>query len=381
MKNILLSTVALVAFAGAAAADVSWSGAATLGYNDDLEDGVYADVDIDIALSQELNNGWTAAAKFGFELVDGGGATLDNGNFSEDNNIVISLTNDMYGLYLGDVAFAAETHWSGVTNMAEDGFSEADGETALRFDATFGAISASLSGVLDSDRADFDTDGDDDTTSVGFTAGTPTGDLEQLALGVSGDLGAVSFTAVYQAEWEGSTQSDNTAGGGAVVSAFDNGDFSEDEMFGLSGSMAFSGADVTLAYAKNNTSGESSTGAEVSYPMGAVTLGAFYVSESASDDNYGATVAYAEGDLSVKAWVHDGNDEDYGVNIAYAMGDWGLYVGGSDDDGAYVAGELDLGGGASFTVSYANDEDSSDNDEIGPQEYLQGTTLAVSLSF
>ncbi|WP_114286383.1 porin [Candidatus Halocynthiibacter alkanivorans] len=351
MKNILLSTVALVAFAGAAAADVSWSGAATLGYNDDLEDGVYADVDIDIALSQELNNGWTAAAKFGFELVDNG-VSGSNG-FQADENILISLTNDMYGLYFGDTEFAAVSYFSGVTNMQNDNFSEEDGEDVLKLTATYGMISGGLSYAYLTDTA----------------AGTGDSDeLQQLSLGVSAEFSGVTVTAA----WQDATTVDFNAS---------NGDFTNGEVFGLSVSSSFSGADITLAYANDKAADNNSTGIEVSYPMGAVTLGAFYVSETNTDDNFGATVAYSEGDLSVKAWVHDGTDEDYGVNIAYAMGDWGLYVGGSDDDGAYVAGELDLGGGASFTVSYANDEDKSDNDEIGPQEYLQGTTLALSLSF
>jgi outer membrane protein OmpU len=373
MKKILLSTAALVAFAGAAAADVSWTGAATLGYNDELEDGLYADVDIDIKLSQELNNGWTAAAKFGFELVDGGGASLTNGDFSADSNIVISLSNDMYGLYVGDTAFAAETHWSGVTNMNSDDFSEADGETALRLDATYGGVSASLSGVVDNDRT---IDGDDDGTDDPAITGT--GDLQQLALGVSGDFSGIGFTVAYQEEWDGATTVGSTDG---ATYAFDNGDFDTDEVLGLSVSGSFSGADVTLAYSNNQTEDANSTGLEVSYPVGAVTLGAFYVAESVGDDNYGATVAYAEGDLSVKAWVHDGSDEDYGINIAYGMGDWGVFVGGSDDDGAYIGGELDLGNGASFVVSFADDEDDATNDEIGPQEYLNGTTIAVSLAF
>ena len=361
MKNILLSSVALVAFAGAAAADVSWSGAGTLGYNDDLEDGVYADFDLDVSLSQELNNGWTAAVKFGFELADE--QSSGSNGFQADNNLLVSLTNDMYGLYFGDTEFAAVSYWNGVTNMQSDDFSEEDGEDVLKLTASYGMISGGLSYAYVRDVA----------------AGTGTGEeLQQLSVGVSAEFSGVTVTAAWQDE--------TLYAGGAVSTANpngkgDNGDFNTGEVFGLSASTSFSGADITLAYANDKGADSNSTGLSVSYPMGAVTLGAFYVSESETDDNYGATVAYSEGDLSVKAWVHDGNDEDYGVNIAYAMGDWGLYVGGSDDDGAYVAGELDLGGGASFTVSYADDEDKSDNDEIGPQEYLQGTTLAVSFSF
>jgi outer membrane protein OmpU len=390
MKKILLSSAALVAFAGAAAADVSWTGAATFGYNDDLESGLYADVDIDVKMSQELNNGWTAAAKFGFELVDGdgsaGAASLTNGDFSADGNILISLTSDMGGVYLGDTAFAAETYWSGVTNMAEDSFSEADGETVLRGEVKYGNVTAGVSALVDNANVaagayDADTSVDsvvdgDPTNDADGTAVTASGDLVQLSFGAMADLGGFSVAVGYQEEWNGAV-----GDGGYVQATVDNGDLTLNEVFGVSVSTSFSGADLTLAYAKDNTDGDDSLGAEVAYPMGAVTLGAFYVAESAGDDRYGITAAYAEGDLSVKGWVHDGGDEDFGVNIAYGMGDWGVFVGGSDDDGAYIGGELDLGNGASFTVSFANDDDDASNDEIGPQEYLHGTTVAVSLSF
>ncbi len=61
MKRILLTSTALVAFAGAAAADVTWSGTAGLGYNDDIDDGFYVDGDLDVTMSQELDNGVTVS--------------------------------------------------------------------------------------------------------------------------------------------------------------------------------------------------------------------------------------------------------------------------------------------------------------------------------
>ena len=52
MKSILLTTTAIVAFAGAAFADghtsVGFSGDASLGHNDDIENGFYWDVNVDV---------------------------------------------------------------------------------------------------------------------------------------------------------------------------------------------------------------------------------------------------------------------------------------------------------------------------------------------
>ena len=70
---ILLASVALTAFAGAAAAEVSFSGSATLGYNDDNgrlannatfgdHNGFYSDLNVDVALSATLDNGITVSA-------------------------------------------------------------------------------------------------------------------------------------------------------------------------------------------------------------------------------------------------------------------------------------------------------------------------------
>lgn len=359
MKSILLTSTALVGLAGAAAADVSWSGAATLGYNDDIRDGVYADVDLDVSLSTELNNGVTAAAKFGFELADDRGPENAGGNdFVADNNILLSLTSDAGGLYYGDTAYAAETYWSGVTNMAQDGFSEQDGETVLRGEFVLGGITAGASYFADN-----------------VAQGAGSDELRQLSVGAAGDFGGFSFTAAYQEE-------DDLGGNG-------NGDYNPSEVLGISVGTSLAGADLTLAYASSND--EDSIGVEVAYPVGDVTLTAFYVAESAdlTDDDgeevsgsYGVMADYASGPLSAKAWFHGGADEDVGINLGYDLGNGlALYAGYSDDDGQYAAGEYDLGGGAKLTVAYAEDEDNATNDEIGPNEYLHGTTVAVSMSF
>ncbi|MBQ1203228.1 MAG: porin, partial [Loktanella sp.] len=150
MKSILLTTTALVAFAGAAVAEVSFSGSATLGYNDSdpaIENqGFYWDGHLDVSLSQELDNGVTAGVTFDFDFADAPnlGETLAGTDF------VLSLTTENAGLFFGDVGFAAEKHWVATGSMVADGFSEADGETAIRGDVNFGGVDASVSYVLDS---------------------------------------------------------------------------------------------------------------------------------------------------------------------------------------------------------------------------------------
>ena len=51
MKHVLFTTTALVALSGAAMADVTWSGSASLGYNDGHQDGTPDGINGDIDLA------------------------------------------------------------------------------------------------------------------------------------------------------------------------------------------------------------------------------------------------------------------------------------------------------------------------------------------
>ncbi|MBU2936017.1 MULTISPECIES: porin [Pacificibacter] len=361
MKKILLSSAAIVAFAGAASADVSFSGSATLGYNDDHTDGIYADVDLDVTMSQELNNGWTAAVTYGFELEEF--SSNNDDDFTSDDNLTLSLTNGTYALTFGDTQYAAVEYFSGVSEMDEDNFSEVDGEDVLKISGAFGGVEAAVSTGVD----------------------TITGETFQTSFGVKGSFGNVSFSAAYQ---------EATTALGVSADAIGNGDYTYEEIFALAVGTSFGGADVTVAYA--DSEGESSTGIEVAYPVGDITLGAFYVSETAADDNYGVSVAYAANAIEAKAYYKSLNGSDeYGLGGSYTMDDLVLTVGyvdgdslTDDDFGTYFVAEYDLGGGASVLASYADQTNAiaaSDNDDIdtvvGGYELLEGATVALSLSF
>ena len=393
MKSILLTTTAIVAFAGAAAADghtsIGFSGSATLGYNDgeetvvaiDGEDGFYWSANLGINMSATLDNGVTAGAVFDIELDDEGdgnsiAGTNDFNLVSSD--VVLSLTTDTAGLYLGDTAFAAETQWSGAGDMEADAFSEADGEVALRGDVMIGGVSASVSYAL--------------ATSNGLVIGdaplTAGDSFDQLSLGASGDLGMFNFAVAYQAE----ADNDWTPGG--------NGDFTNNQVFGVSAGASVAGADISVAYAQWDgapTDADpdeklTSIGVQVAYPFGPVTATAYYVAEDNeagdADDNYGVTVAYADGPIAVTGKIRNeqGRDE-WNIDGSYDVGNGLTVLAGAlnenegDDADYYVGGTYDLGGGAELLVMYAADEDEDQSDEIGAGEYLPGTTVEVSFSF
>ena len=373
MKSILLASASVLAFAGAAAAEVDFSASATLGYNDseragfaeDDHQGFYWDASIDVTLSQTLDNGLTAGATFGFDIAD------DNlGDTSDDHDIafgdyVLFLESDTASLYFGDTAFAAETRWVAAGDMEQDSFSEQDGEAVLRGDIMVAGIEASVSYAVATADGTTVTDGSGGADSV-----------DQLSIGAVGTFGNFTVGMAYQEE---------ATYGGAFES--DNGDFNGDEIFGLFASTTFGSADVSFAYASNQTDDEDSIGVKVAYPFGPVTATFYYVEESNGDPNMGLNVGYEDGPISVTLDLQDDQGTSkWNLDGSYDVGN-GLvvYAGiGNENEGDedyYVGGEMDLGGGASLLVSYAYDEDGSKEDEIGAQDYQDGTTIEVSFEF
>lgn len=254
----------------------------------------------------------------------------------------------------GDTQHAAYSKWSGVSDMAADAFSEQDGEDVLKVEADFGDYSVAVSGIIDNDtNVNIE---DSVTGEVGPVTldGEETGDIKQASFGAAATFGAYTFGLSYQEE-------DTTA-------VDIEGDYSPSEVLGVSASTSFAGAEITVAYAKATlgTTDTSSTGIEVSYPVGDVTLGAFYVSEdddsTTEDTTYGVSAAYAAGAIEAKGYYKDvmGNDE-YGIGAAYTMGDLvvtvghvdGNKAGGDNDFASYIIADYDLGGGASVMASFA----------------------------
>lgn len=334
MKSILLASASVFAFAGAAAAEVTFGGEATLGYNDDIENGIYWSGNVGVSLSQELDNGLTAAASFDFDVVESDtlGMDLESGGWA------LSLTSDTAGLHFGDVDMAAEKLWSGVDGMSADTFGENGdwGDATLRGDIMFGGVDASISYGIDG------------------------GELLGLQAAANATFGNFNIGAAYQ---------DDAATGS--------------DIFGVSLGTSFSGADVQLAYVDNGT--DTSIGIGASYPVGPVTVGAYYAVNDPSDDEWGVSADYASGPLTIGASydVVGSNDGSFAVEGTYDVGNniTALFGVLDSGDAYYVAGEIDMGGGASLLVSYAQDDNNAANDEIGDPEYMHGITAEIGFTF
>ena len=132
--------------AGIAAAEVTFSGTAKFGYNDtDHASGAsasepFSDMDLNIAFSKELDNGYTAAASVELDYADG-----NQGKDISASDALISLTNADSGIHYGDTKHAAQNAWSSVGSMDNDAFRAADGEMVTRADMTLGGAKVSVS--------------------------------------------------------------------------------------------------------------------------------------------------------------------------------------------------------------------------------------------
>jgi outer membrane protein OmpU len=358
MKNILLATTAIVAFAGAAFAEghtgVSFAGDAEIGYNDDFDAGMFWSLGLGVSGAAELDNGLTASISGDVELNNATNSTFD-GNAVTIDDLVIGLSSDTASLRFGDTAPAADKLYSSaVTNIEDDGFfDEGDlGEDAVLIgEMTFGETTVGLS------------------YNINDTNGGADDDLSNLQVGANTTVGLVGLSLGYQ-------EQDGTA----------------PELLALSATTTLSGVDLGLAYANNNSAGTSSMGIQAGYTFGSVTAAVFYVSnDGGREDNTGVSINYAAGPVTVGVLYHDGNDEDFQLNTTYDLGNGLNVFAGYRDEGSiaddtsfYVGGDYDLGGGANLRISYADAGAGVTTalDELGAAEDVKnGATVAVSFTF
>ena len=187
MKHVLFTTTALVALSGAAMADVTWSGSASLGYNDGtgvMAEGINTDIDLDVTMSNA--GGYSASIS---AAMEGGGAIT-----GED----IAITTPVVSIHYGEVVEAANSAYSdtdGLAGLGSDEFTSEDGSGAAVL------ISASTGGM-----------------SVGFSDDA-TVDGSGSSFGISGDLGGVSFGIGSKGDDWGISASGSAMGGSISVAS------------------------------------------------------------------------------------------------------------------------------------------------------------------
>ena len=310
MKNVLFASTALVAFAGAASADVALSGRAEMGiFKADTvaNTGVvttngaqfFTDIDVTFTMSGETDNGLTFGASV--DLDEGGAVSNATQNNSDDGGATIFVSGAFGTVTMGDTDGALDWAMTEAGNVGNPG-SIADDETShggylgayldgaqdgqiLRWDYTSGAFGVAVSLEDDNGSKAANTD-------VGYAVGF------KYALDLSGTT--VNFGLGYQ------------KAAGAIAAGFtDQG--------------SATGVSVSASFANGLSAGMTYTD----------------MSDMANDKHYSLGLGYTTGAISVHA-----NYGKYTDNAAVA--------GGADVKGYGLAAAYDLGGGAVVHFGYGS---------------------------
>ena len=350
MKNMLLTTTALVAFAGAAAADghtsVSFSGEASAEYN--TVTGFDTAAELTATGSATLDNGLTASTSITVETTGYGNAEISAGS--------VSLSSDTASLTFGTGIVGA------VRTAVGDDYAIGTGDDAVYVDGeidgvvasvTMGATTLVVSGEIDANAAVApSTVGD--TTLDGIEIGVTTS-----AGGWNLGLGLVSATSEYAMTAAG------TAGGADIG-------------FGMSSNSEW---DVSVAYPVGAVTVSASTDEAEAW-----TVGAAYAADGMSggfelnaDESWEVTAGYDANGAVVAVSFTDASVMTLGAT--YDMGN-GLTVGaGIEDTENYAFASYALGGGATAFADYT--DAAAALVEVGPSErdIAVGTTVGVSFTF
>ena len=292
MKKVLLATTALTLSAGfAAAAELSISGSAEMGINDDGTNDVqfFQDMDVTFKGSGTTDGGLS----FGFAIdLDEGGSGARAHAPEDDGGASIFISGDFGTLTMGDTDGAfdwalTETASGGSIDDAHtvhagyNGNSGLDGSSdgqVLRYDNTFGDFGVAVSL-------------EQDATSSGLTTTSATG--ETLGLGIKGSFGDFNIGLGFQ---------DNDA----------------DDIFGISLGASLGMIDAVVNYSDRDTTGDH-IGLGVTYSEGPLLLHMNYGEYESGADGFGLAANY---DLGGGAEVQFGYGSDNGSGDAI----WSLGV-------------------------------------------------------
>lgn len=323
MKKILLTTTALVGFAGVAAADVAITGYAEMGINGgkDVETQFFQDIDVTFAMSGETDGGLSFGASVDIDETTAGTSSDD------DHGTVVFISGGFGNLTMGDTDGAMD--WALTEANVGNAGSIADDETAhigffgsyldgsydgqiVRYDNTFGDFGVAVSVEMD-DSGDAD---------MGYALG--------LKYAIAAGASTINLGLGYQSVDLGSIGVD------------------------------VEGSDVTLDL------GEAS---------------ALGVSVSASFDSglsAGLTFTQIDADLFDDDITHMGIGAGYttgAITVSANYGTWDL-PGDASASGFGLAAKYDLGGGASMHAGYGTSTFDDGSDDFDSDSFSIGLALS-----
>jgi outer membrane protein OmpU len=272
MKNFLLASTALVATAGFAAAEISWSGSANMGmkYSDNGTTQVHDEIDIGMAATGETDGGLAWKVEMGIDsdntdasrsgVVDAGSVSI-SGEFGTIRVGNVSWAGSAVGI--GDVGFDG----SAIDSAAHKGRAAGATTHDVQWNYTMDDIAL---------HASTNTSTDDNALAVSWTSG-------ELAIAVSHAAAGATGGATANTLSIGTT----VAGFSLKAVAASNSVAASDSV-GMSATMeGLAGLDsVTFITGSNDTDAQSSVGIGFSQSLGAdsgATLKGYYGSVNGND--------------------------------------------------------------------------------------------------
>lgn len=349
MKNVLFATTALVAFAGAAAAEshasgvtVDFGGEVTAGYNDDIEGGLFLDAALNINASIDLGDNVTASFEWDFLEADENGIKGTGHNPSTDDIATFTVAYDNGSISAKLIA----------------GDQDDDGAGEMWY--------ADRSGMA-VDISNWDNNSDDFTAVAEFgnfgIAATTCSSCNGTSYGAKAAFGSIELGLGF----------DDFVGGTRTA---------------VSADATFGSFDVGVSYITETFGNTDSLGLEVGGTFGSIEVGAYYAmnSDALISDAFGVSADYAAGALTVGAYFDSEDDglatatavTSYGLDVGYALSDALTASAGVYSDGTfvyYVGVEYTVNDNISATVAYAT------ADEISGPEFKDGISAFITASF
>ena len=350
MKKVLFATTALaaVSLSGAAysaahdSGNFGISGETVVGYNDEIENGIFQETNIDFKAVKDLGD---------YEV---GGLARLNLDWTENagESSGVEFKNAYVKTPVGTLTFADSQDGTSASDLwyaDRDGMAldvqNLDGLASLLWEGNVGQFNYAI------DTGDIDNNVDDDwSVGLGTTLSTGSGDID-LGFGY-----------------------DNNSGG------------TGGDVFGVSADLSVGMVNVGVSYIDG--SAETSTGVAIDFDVTPeLNVGAYYAMNDVADDKYGVTLDYATGPITIAIDYDTGNGatvDNYEIDVSYDTGAGITVFAGYDDqevnyDGNngsfYIGAEIDVADGVTATVAYA------EADEIGGPEFKGGTSAFLTLKY
>jgi len=269
MKKILLASTALVATAGFAAAEISWSGSANMGmkYSDNGTTQVHDEIDIGMAATGETDGGIGWKVEMGIDS--------DNTDASRSGVVdagSVSISGDFGTIRVGNVSWAGSA-----VGIGDVGFDGSAIDSAAHKGRAAGATTHDVQWNYAMDdialHASTNTSTDDNALAVSWTSGSMAIGVSHAAAGATG--GATANTLSIG----------TSVGGFAVKAVAASNSTAANDSVGLSASMPVDGlGTVTFITGSNDTDAQSSMGVGFAKALGGgATLKGYYGSVNGND--------------------------------------------------------------------------------------------------